>query len=38
LGWVFFLAWGTVLAAVSAITFGRDILPFRHAAGDNKRR
>jgi hypothetical protein len=28
LGWVFFAAWGTVLAAVSAIAFGRDLLPF----------
>lgn len=24
-GWVFFAAWGTVLAALSAVTFGRDI-------------
>jgi hypothetical protein len=28
LGWVFFTAWGTVLAAVSAVAFGRDLLPF----------
>jgi hypothetical protein len=28
LGWVFFAAWGMVLAAVSAIAFGRDLLPF----------
>jgi hypothetical protein len=28
LGWVFFVAWGMVLAAVSAIAFGRDLLPF----------
>ncbi len=28
LGWVFFAAWGTVLVAVSAIAFGRDLLPF----------
>jgi hypothetical protein len=28
LGWVFFVAWGTVLAAVSAVAFGRDLLPF----------
>lgn len=26
LGWIFFIAWGTVLAAVSVIAFGRDIL------------
>jgi uncharacterized membrane protein len=26
-GWVFSVAWGTVLAAVSVIAFGRDILP-----------
>jgi hypothetical protein len=26
-GWAFFAAWGTVLAAVSVIAFGRDILP-----------
>ncbi|MFZ0771747.1 MAG: hypothetical protein WCA49_24040 [Candidatus Sulfotelmatobacter sp.] len=28
LGWVFFAAWGMVLAAVSAVAFGRDLLPF----------
>ena len=27
LGWIFFAAWGMALAAVSAIAFGRDILP-----------
>ncbi|MFZ1050405.1 MAG: hypothetical protein WBP65_15845 [Candidatus Sulfotelmatobacter sp.] len=27
-GWLFFTAWGLVLAAVSVIAFGRDILPF----------
>jgi hypothetical protein len=26
LGWVFFAAWGMVLAAVGAIAFGRDLL------------
>jgi hypothetical protein len=26
-GWIFSVAWGTVLAAVSVIAFGRDILP-----------
>ena len=28
LGWIFFAAWGIVLATVSAIAFGRDLLPF----------
>jgi len=27
LGWIFFLAWGMVLVAVSAIAFGRDLFP-----------
>jgi hypothetical protein len=27
LGWIFFITWGTVLAAVSAIAFGRDLFP-----------
>jgi hypothetical protein len=27
LGWIFFAAWGMVLAAVSAIAFGRDLFP-----------
>jgi hypothetical protein len=27
LGWIFFITWGTVLAAVSAIAFGRDFFP-----------
>jgi hypothetical protein len=26
-GWFFSIAWGTLLAAVSIIAFGRDILP-----------
>ncbi len=26
-GWFFFVAWGLVLAAISVIAFGRDILP-----------
>jgi hypothetical protein len=26
-GWFFFTAWGMVLAAVSVVAFGRDILP-----------
>jgi hypothetical protein len=28
LAWVFFAAWGMVLIALSAITFGRDLLSF----------
>jgi len=28
-GWLFFAAWGMVLAAVSVITFGRDIFGIR---------
>jgi hypothetical protein len=27
LGWIFFVAWGMVLVAVSAIAFGRDFFP-----------
>jgi hypothetical protein len=27
LSWIFFIAWGMVLAAVGAITFGRDFFP-----------
>ncbi|MFZ0293627.1 MAG: hypothetical protein WAL52_08485 [Candidatus Sulfotelmatobacter sp.] len=27
LGWIFFIAWGMVLAAVGAIAFGRDLFP-----------
>jgi hypothetical protein len=26
-GWIFSVTWGTVLAAVSVIAFGRDVLP-----------
>jgi hypothetical protein len=28
-GWIFFAAWGVVLAAVSVIAFGRDMLSFK---------
>jgi hypothetical protein len=31
-GWIFFAAWGMVLAAVSVIAFGRDILPMAQPA------
>jgi hypothetical protein len=27
LGWLFFIAWGMVLATVGAIAFGRDLFP-----------
>ena len=37
-GWVFFAAWGVVLAAVSVIAFGRDILAFGQRATDEKER
>jgi hypothetical protein len=33
LGWLFFAAWGTVLAAVSVVAFGRDI--FASASQEN---
>jgi len=26
-GWIFFAAWGIVLAALSVVAFGRDLLP-----------
>jgi hypothetical protein len=26
-GWIFSIAWGALLAAVSVVAFGRDILP-----------
>jgi hypothetical protein len=37
-GWVFFTAWGMVLAAVSAIAFGRDIVPATPPAKAEKER
>jgi hypothetical protein len=30
--WIFFIAWGALLAAVSVITFARDILPVAQRA------
>jgi hypothetical protein len=27
LGWFFFVAWGVILATLSAIAFGRDLFP-----------
>jgi hypothetical protein len=38
LGWVFFAAWGMVLAAVSGIAFGRDIRTFTERATGEKER
>jgi hypothetical protein len=37
-GWIFFTAWGMVLAAVSAIAFGRDIVPAARPANVEKER
>ncbi|MHB8217849.1 MAG: hypothetical protein ACYDDS_17390 [Candidatus Sulfotelmatobacter sp.] len=35
-GWLFFAAWGLVLAAVSVIAFGRDLLRFgQRKTGEN---
>ncbi len=37
-GWVFFAAWGVVLAWVSVIAFGRDILPTaQHVTAEKER-
>ena len=37
-GWIFFAAWGVVLAAVSVVAFGRDILPATQRANvENER-
>jgi hypothetical protein len=36
LGWFFFAAWGMVLAAVSVITFRRDILSVAQRATGKK--
>jgi hypothetical protein len=35
-GWIFSVAWGTLLAAVSVIAFGRDILPSAEGASVEK--
>jgi hypothetical protein len=37
-GWIFFAAWGVVLAAVSVVAFGRDILPATQRATVAKER
>jgi hypothetical protein len=36
--WIFFIAWGTVLAAMSAIIFGRDLVAFSEPAAGEKER
>jgi hypothetical protein len=38
LGWIFFVAWGMVLAAVSVVAFGPDILPIAQRVGAEKKR
>jgi hypothetical protein len=30
LGWVFFIAWGTILVVVSIVAFGRDVVAVSH--------
>jgi hypothetical protein len=37
-GWIFSVAWGALLAAVSVIAFGRDILPSAERASIEKER
>jgi hypothetical protein len=37
-GWIFSVAWGALLAAVSVIAFGRDILPSAHRTTVEKER
>jgi hypothetical protein len=37
-GWVFFAAWGMVLAAISVIAFGKDILSEAHPTNVEKKR
>jgi hypothetical protein len=36
--WIFFAAWGMVLAAVSVIAFGKDILPGTQSTNAEKER
>jgi hypothetical protein len=39
IGWAFFAAWGIVLAAISVVAFGRDLLPvMRRPAHERERR
>jgi hypothetical protein len=35
-GWIFFAAWGTVLAAVSLVAFGSDIFGFNRRHTNRK--
>jgi len=35
-GWIFSVAWGTLLATVGVIVFGRDILPTSQPAAVEK--
>jgi hypothetical protein len=35
-GWIFFAAWGMILAAVSAIAFGRDLLQWLSRPGASR--
>jgi hypothetical protein len=36
--WIFFISWGTVLAALSAIAFGRDLVTVSEpTAGEQER-
>ena len=37
-GWIFFITWGTLLAAVGVIAFGQDILPIAQRATVEKER
>jgi hypothetical protein len=37
-GWIFSITWGMLLAAVSVIVFGRDILPLAQHAAVKKER
>jgi hypothetical protein len=36
--WIFFTAWGMVLAAISVIAFGKDILPATRRTATEKER
>ena len=37
LGWAFFAAWGTALAAVTVVAFGRDIFASTDQGNDDKK-
>jgi hypothetical protein len=37
-GWIFSIAWGALLAAVSVVAFGRDIIPKPQRATAEKER